>query len=62
MRHRLTWFLHLRAQGLSKGDEHATNSPHGYGILHLYLGELCKVLRLAVSVTFYLCMKYLGNR
>ena len=25
----LKWFIHLRAQGLSKGDEHPTNTPHG---------------------------------
>ena len=25
IRHRLKWFIHLRAQGLSKGDEHSTN-------------------------------------
>jgi len=29
MRHRLEWFIHLRAQGLSKGDEHPTNTPRG---------------------------------
>jgi len=29
MRHRLKWFIHLRAQGLSKGDEHPTNTPRG---------------------------------
>jgi len=27
MRHRLQWFIHLRAQGPSKGDEHPTNTP-----------------------------------
>jgi len=27
MRHRLQWFIHLRAHGLSKGDEHST--PRG---------------------------------
>ena len=26
---RLQWFIHLWAQGLSKGDEHPTNTPHG---------------------------------
>ena len=26
--HRLKWFIHLRAQGLSKGDEHPTNTVH----------------------------------
>jgi len=29
MHHRLKWFIHLRAQGLSKGDEQPTNTPHG---------------------------------
>ena len=29
MHHRLKWFIHLRSQGLSKGDEHPTNTPHG---------------------------------
>ena len=29
MHHRLEWFIQLRAQGLSKGDEHPTNTPHG---------------------------------
>jgi len=28
MCHRLKWFIHLRAPGLSKGDEHPTNTPH----------------------------------
>jgi len=28
MCHRLEWFIHLRAQGLSKRDEHPTNTPH----------------------------------
>jgi len=27
MRHRLKWFIHLRARGLSKGDEHPTKHP-----------------------------------
>jgi len=29
MRHRLKWFIHLRPQGLSKGDEHPNNSLRG---------------------------------
>jgi len=29
MRHRLKWFMHLRAEGLSKGDEHPINTLHG---------------------------------
>jgi len=28
MRHRLKWFIHLRAHGLNKGDEHPTNTLH----------------------------------
>jgi len=26
MRHRLKWFIHLRAEGLSKGDGYPTNT------------------------------------
>ena len=38
MRHRLQWFIHLRAHGLRKGDENPTYTPHGaYDILYLYL-------------------------
>jgi len=29
MHHRLKWFIHLWAQGLTKEDEHPTNTPHG---------------------------------
>jgi len=29
LRHRLKWFIHLRAHGLSKGDEHPTNTLRG---------------------------------
>ena len=29
MRHRLQWFIHVRANGLSKGDEHPAYTPHG---------------------------------
>ena len=29
MHHRLEWFIHLRAHGLSKGDGHPTNTLHG---------------------------------
>jgi len=34
MRHRLEWFIHLQTQGLSKGDEHPTNTP--CGTVYLY--------------------------
>jgi len=29
MRHRLEWFINLRAEGLSKRDEHPASTPHG---------------------------------
>jgi len=29
IRHRLQWFIHLRAQSLRKGDEHPAYTPHG---------------------------------
>jgi len=35
MHHRLKWFIYLRAQGLSKGDEHPANTSHwvhGYSL------------------------------
>ena len=36
MRHRLKWFIQLRAHGLRKGDEHPAYTPHG--IRHSFLG------------------------
>ena len=32
MRHRLQWFIHLRAHGLRKGDKHPAYTP--YGVWH----------------------------
>jgi len=32
MRHTLQWFIHLRAHGLRKGDEHPAYTLHGVGI------------------------------
>jgi len=29
MRHRLQWFIYLRAHGLRKGDEHPAYTPYG---------------------------------
>jgi len=44
MRHRLKWFIHLRDRGLSKGDEHPTNTLHGVGLWYLpYLTPLCQI-------------------
>ena len=38
MRLRLQWFIHLRASGLRKGDEHPAYTPRG--VCHLYLDWL----------------------
>jgi len=37
MRHRLEWFIHLYAQGLSEGDEHPANSSWGMVLFAFYL-------------------------
>jgi len=29
MRHRLEWFIHQSVQGLSKGNDHPTDTPEG---------------------------------
>jgi len=35
MRHRLQWYIHLRAHGLRKGDEYPAYTPHGlWHLLH----------------------------
>jgi len=39
MRHKLEWFIHQRAQGLSMGDEHPTNTAHGHGTVYLFTGR-----------------------
>ena len=38
MHHRHKWFSHLQAQGLSKGDEHPTNTPYGVWYSTFYYG------------------------
>ena len=41
MRHRVKWFIHLRAHGLSRGNEHPTNTLRArYGTLYLYLSDV----------------------
>jgi len=62
MRHRLKWFMHLRAQGLSKGDEHPTNTPHGvWYSLPIYLlvhGQvtIIFVVSVGLSVCLFVCL------
>ena len=36
MCHKLMWFIHLRAQGLRKGNEHTTYTPPGVWHTTLY--------------------------
>jgi len=46
MCHRLKWFIHLRDQGLSKGDEHpTTNTPHGVWYSLPYLCNSSQLVR-----------------
>ena len=48
IRYRLEWFIHLRAQVLSKGGEHHTNTlrgPMGYSTVYLYLCNCSMIVR-----------------
>ena len=47
MRHRLQWFIHLRAHGLRKGDEHPAYTPRG--VWHPFLVALSRVSGTAVD-------------
>jgi len=48
MRHRLQWFIHLRAHGLREGVEHSAYTPRGYGTL--FLTPDCQRLFLNIHV------------
>ena len=50
MHHRLKWFIQLWAQGLSKGDEHLTNTLYVY-ILRVVI-KACHVRALQMSQGF----------
>ena len=41
MRHRLQWFIHLRAHGLRKGDEQPAYTPHV--VWHSFTFMACKL-------------------
>jgi len=45
MRHRLQWFIHLRAHGIRKGDEHPAYTPHAvwHSFFTIYLLRLTSV-------------------
>ena len=36
MRHRLQWFIHLRAHGHREGDEHPTYAPN-WSMVHFFI-------------------------
>ena len=40
MRHRLQWFIHLRAHGPRNGDEHPAYTPHGVRHILPYFSDL----------------------
>jgi len=43
MRHRLQWFIHLRAHCLRKGDEHPAYTAHG--VWHSFLNKHVNILQ-----------------
>jgi len=46
MRHRLQWFIQLRAHGLRQGDEHPAYTPHGVWRNFVFLNsKLCVLMR-----------------
>jgi len=49
MRHRLKWFIHLRTQGISKGDEHPTVTPHGVWVLFAFLKSLLTIIMMLAT-------------
>ena len=70
MRHRLKWFIHLRVQGLSKGDEHPTSTPHWGMVLFTFITfcvsrrrhkMYCGHARLCVSVCLCVCLSVRGR-
>jgi len=56
MRYRLQWFIHLRAQGLRKGDEHPAYTPQSWGTAHFTLYVTGYVMYPS------LCQYYISNQ
>ena len=48
MRHKLQWFLHLRAYRLRKGDEHPAYTPHVVRHTFIYVASLRAGLTLMI--------------
>jgi len=49
MRHRLQWFIHLRAHGLTKEDEHLAYTPHG-GMALLFTTVIIIIIIIVIIV------------
>ena len=56
MRHRLKWFIHLRAQGLSKGDKHPTNTLRGVWYSLPFISERELTFTLAICCRPSVCL------
>jgi len=60
VRQGLKWFIHLRPQGLSKGDEHSTNTLHGvwYSLPFHVKHDLCRVSVTKLSLDMLLTLSF----
>ena len=55
MRHRLQWFIHLRAHGLRKGDKHHAYAAHGVWHTLCSLSERSVVAIVSSAVCLSVC-------
>ena len=58
MRHRLKWFIHLRAQRPRVGDEHPTYAPAGAWLplpLHQNIEKVYSITVLGIAILFTGC-------
>jgi len=62
MRHRLQWFIQLRAPGLTKGDEHLAYTPHGVQHISFMRTAQAPALWLLGEVTRFLGRIRAGRR
>jgi len=66
MRHRLQWFIHLRAHGLRKGDEHPAYNRHGVWHALLYFlpvstGREHECVPIQKVHTHYACLRLVNT-
>jgi len=62
MLHRNQWFIHLRAHGLSKADEHPAYTHRGYGILYVLMLAASGGKRLCVGLVSVRCLSVCLSR